>query len=161
MKFKIKETLFTFIVIVVFIAVGFLRDAVFISLNSQLYKLYFKNYEYTLPNWLSFFNSWPYMQLYYFKYLLTAIFVIIYLLLSLLTVKLFTGETKNTKWVFYAYGIVLLLSIVTYLSGYFLNNFPKGFLFTRNLLGLLQSPFITMVIIPALKLEKSAQKNSI
>jgi surface polysaccharide O-acyltransferase-like enzyme len=81
--------------------------------------------------------------------------VILYLILSLLAVKVFTGDAKNIKWVFYAYGIVLLLSLITYTGGYLLNNFPKGFLFTRNLLGLLQSPFITMIIIPALKLENT------
>jgi hypothetical protein len=159
MRFKAKEGLYVFIVIIVFIAVGFLRDAVFMSINSQLYKLYFKNYEYTLPSWLSIFDTWPYMKLYYFKYVLTGLFVIIYLVLSLLTVKLFTGASKNMKWVFYAYGIVLFLSIVTYIGGYALNNFPKGFIFTRNLLGLLQSPFITMIIIPALKLEHHSSDN--
>jgi hypothetical protein len=155
MKFKLKEGLLLVFLIVVFVAVGFLRDAIFMNINSQLYKLYFKDYEYTLPNWLSFFDSWPYMRLYYFKYVLTALFVILYLTLSLLAVKVFTGDAKNIKWVFYAYGIVLLLSLITYTGGYLLNNFPKGFLFTRNLLGLLQSPFITMIIIPALKLENT------
>jgi hypothetical protein len=155
MKLKLKESIFILLAIIVFTAVGFFRDAVFMNINSQLYKLYFKNYEYSLPDWLGIFDSWPYMKLYYFKYVLTALFVLLYLLLSLLSVKLFTNNTKNLKWVYYAYGIVLLLSVLTYSSGSFLDNFPKGFLFTRNLLGLLQSPFITMIIIPALRLENS------
>lgn len=154
MKIKLKEALLILLLIVVFIAVGFFRDAVFMNINSQLYKLYFKNYEYTLPNWLSVFQEWPYMKLYYFKYVLTALFVLLYLILSLVSVGIFTGNLKNSKWVFYAYAIVLILAIITYTSGYLLNNFPKGFLFTRNLLGLLQSPFIVMVIIPSLKLDK-------
>ncbi len=158
MKFKIKEGLLLVIVIIIFVAVGFFRDAVFMNLNSQLYKLYFKNYEYTLPNWLSFFETWPYMRLYYFKYILTAFFVVLYLILSIISVNIFTGDAKNIKWVFYAYGIVLVLSLITYLGGYLFNNFPKGFLFTRNLLGLLQSPFITMIIIPALKLENKTKE---
>jgi hypothetical protein len=159
MKFKLKDRLLLLVVIIVFVAVGFFRDAVFMNLNSQLYKLYFKNYEYTLPNWLSFFESWPYMRLYYFKYVITAFFIIFYLILSILSVNLFIGNFKNVKWVFYAYGIVLFLSILTYFGGYFFNNFPKGFLFTRNLLGLLQSPFIVMIIIPALKLETTTKKD--
>jgi len=143
----------------IFIVVGFFRDAVFMNLNSQLYKLYFKNYEYTLPDWLSIFDSWPYMKLYYFKYILTALFVLLYFVLSLLSVKVFTGNSKNIKWVLYAYGIVIALSLLTYTGGHLLNNFPKGYLFTRNLVGLLQSPFIVMVIIPALKLENSSKKD--
>ena len=156
MKFKLREGFLILILIIVFIVIGFFRDAVFMNLNSQLYKLYFKNYEYTLPNWLSVFEEWPYMKLYYFKYVLTAIFVVLYFLLSLISVFAFSGNKKNIKWVFYAYGIVLFLSLLTYIGGYALNNFPKGFLFTRNLMGLLQSPFIVMIIIPALKLEKKA-----
>jgi hypothetical protein len=158
MKLKFKESLLIFVLIVFFIALGFFRDAIFMNINSQLYKLYFKNYEFSLPDWLSIFNSWPYMKLYYFKYVLTALFVTLYFFLSLISVRAFSGNFKNSKWVFYAYGIVLALSLITYLGGYFMNNFPKGFLFTRNLLGLLQSPFIVMVIIPALKLEKSSLK---
>lgn len=154
MKFKLKESFLILLLIIVFIAVGFFRDAVFMNLNSQLYKLYFKNYEYTLPDWLSVFEGWPYMKLYYFKYILTALFVLLYLLLCIASVFAFSGSKNNIKWVFYAYGIVLLLSLITYIGGYTLNNFPKGFLFTRNLMGLLQSPFIVMIIIPALKLEK-------
>ena len=156
MNFRFKDGLLLLLVIIVFIAVGFFRDAVFLNINNQLYKLYFKNYEYTLPDWLSTFKTWPYMKLYYFKYVLTVLFVALYLILSILTVKLFTGESKNIRWVFYAYGIVISLSVITYAGGYLLHNFPKGFVFTRNLIGLLQSPFITMIVIPALKLEKSA-----
>jgi hypothetical protein len=158
MKFTNKEKLLLLLVVILFVAVGFFRDAVFMNLNSQLYKLYFKNYEYELPSWLSFFESWPYMRLYYFKYVITSLFVLFYLLLSLLSINIFTRNSKNMKWVFYAYGIVLILSILTYLGGYFINNFSKGFLFTRNLIGMLQSPFITMIIIPALKLDASSKK---
>ena len=43
MKFKLKEGLLLVFLIVVFVAVGFLRDAIFMNLNSQLYKLYFKD----------------------------------------------------------------------------------------------------------------------
>jgi len=154
MKFKLKDSLIILLLIILFVAVGFLRDAVFININSQLYKLYFKNYAFTLPNWLTYFNAWPYMKLYYFKYFLTVTFIILYFLLTALSVKLFTGDTKNIKWVFYAYAIVLILSLLSFSIGYFFNNFSKGYLFARNLLGLLQSPFITMLIIPALKLDK-------
>ncbi len=154
MKFKLKDSLIILLLIILFVAVGFLRDAVFININSQLYKLYFKNYAFTLPNWLAYFNAWPYMKLYYFKYFLTVTFIILYFLLTALSVKLFTGDTKNIKWVFYAYAIVLILSLLSFSIGYFFNNFSKGYLFARNLLGLLQSPFITMIIIPALKLDK-------
>jgi hypothetical protein len=158
MKLRIKESLLILILIIVFIAIGFFRDAVFMNINSQLYKLYFKNYEFTLPNWLSVFSDWPYMRLYYFKYFLTAFFVVIYLLLSVLTVRIMTGDLKRSKWVYYAYGIVIAMASITYLGGYLINNFPKGYLFSRNLLGLLQSPFIIMIIIPALKLEQQKVK---
>lgn len=158
MKIKYKEGLLILALIILFIAVGFFRDAVFMNINSQLYKLYFKNYDFTLPDWLSLFDSWPYMKLYYFKYVLTALFILLYLILSLLSVKVFTGNAKNIKWVFYAYGIVLFLSLITYAGGQLFNNFPKGYLFTRNLVGLLQSPFIVMIIIPALKLESNSKK---
>ncbi|MCC6251810.1 MAG: hypothetical protein IT238_05055 [Bacteroidia bacterium] len=155
MKFKAKEILFILIIIIAFVIAGFLRDAIFMSINSQLYKLYFKNYDYTLPSWLSYFDSWPYMKLYYFKYWLTAGFILLYFLLSILSLRLVVGSYSKSKWVIYAYGIIIFLSILTYMGGYFLNNFPKGFLFTRNMIGLLQSPFITMVVIPALKLEEN------
>lgn len=156
MKFNLKESVKILFVIIIFILVGFFRDALFMHLNSQLYKLYFKNYEYTLPDWLALFDSWSYMKLYYFKYFLSGFFILFYLFLSVQFVKVFTKNPKNTKWVYYAYGIVLLLSLITYSGGYLLHNFPKGFVFTRNLIGLLQSPFITMIIIPALKLEKGS-----
>lgn len=162
MTLKNKERLLILVLIIIFIAVGFFRDAVFMNVNSQLYKLYFKNYDYELPQWLSFFSDWEYMNLYYFKYVLTTLFVLLYFLLSILAVKAFTVENDKVKWVFYAYGIVIILSVITYSGGYFLNNFPKGYLFTRNLIGLLQSPFIVMIIIPALKLENNtSEKNKL
>jgi hypothetical protein len=156
MKLKYKEMLLILIMIVVFVIAGFLRDAVFTNINAQLFKLYFKNYEFTLPPYLSVFETWPYMKLYYFKYVITAVFIIIYFMLSMLAVRIFSGSMDAVKWVYYAYGIVLLLCLLTYFGGIFLHNFPKGYLFTRNLVGLLQSPFIVMMIIPALKLEKKS-----
>ena len=156
MKFKKRESLFVILLIIMYIMVGFFRDAVFMNINSQLYKLYFDNYVFDLPNWLSIFSDWPYMRLYYFKYVLTALFVALYFCLSLLAVWQFTHKKSNFRWVIYAHLIVLAASVLTYVSGMALDNFPKGYLFTRNLMGLLQSPFITMIIIPALKLEEKS-----
>jgi hypothetical protein len=154
MNVKYKEMLLVLTMIVVFVITGFIRDAVFTNINAQLFKLYFKNYEFTLPPYLSAFDSWPYMKLYYFKYVLTAASIFIYFLLSVAAIRVFSGSMSTVKWVYYAYGIVLLLCLLTYFGGVLLHNFPKGYLFTRNLVGLLQSPFIVMMIIPALKLEK-------
>jgi hypothetical protein len=148
-----KEIWLVIAIIIIYVVLGFFRDAVFMNINSQLYKLYFKNYEYTFPNWLSFLSDWPYMRLYYFKYVLTAIFIAVYFAMCYVSILFFTYKKSNIKWVLIAYGGILIISALFYVGGLFVGNFEKGYSFARTLAGLLQSPFITMVLIPALKLD--------
>lgn len=154
-----KEIWLVIAIIIIYVVLGFFRDAVFMNINSQLYKLYFKNYEYAFPSWLSFMSEWPYMRLYYFKYVLTAVFIAIYFTMCYISILFFTNKKSNIKWVLIAYGGMLIISTLFYVGGFFIGNFEKGYSFTRTLAGLLQSPFITMVLIPALKLDN--QKSDI
>lgn len=140
------------LLVAAFIAIGFFRDAVFLNINNQLYELYFKSTGYELPPWLSALKQWPYIRLYYFKYFLSAFFILVYFVLSTLAIWFFTPEFQYIRWSAFAYAVVLSLAVITYAVGYLSGHFPKGFQFTRNLIGLLQSPFIAMLLIPACKL---------
>ena len=72
-----------------------------------------------------------------------------------LSISIFTADRSKTKWAWYSYGLVLVISAILYSGGLLIGNFAKGYLFTRTLVGLLQSPFITMMLLPALKLEEN------
>ncbi len=127
--------------------VGYVRDYVFVNINYELIDIYYKRNEWQMPANLSYFEHWDYARLYYFKYTLTALFVLLYLLVSLASMVLLFKPKKYLLYTTIAYVTVVVVA-------YALNNTHllgiegrQAYLFSRELMGFVQSPFIFIVLI--------------
>lgn len=143
------------------IALGYLRDSVFKTINALL-RAWDLDQDYFTPPFLNFMENLQYDTLVNLKWVLTLLFSILYLLISLTTIKfLFSNRTffKITIW---SYLAILIVSCVLITFGYvFKGTTEKTYEFARYLMGLAQSPLILMILIPAFKLsEKEIDKTS-
>jgi len=150
--FKRKYFLF-FLVVVLLIVVGFLRDFIFVNLNYQASLAYYhQDNDYKLSSLISFIETWSYKRLYISKWILTMLFTILYGAITYFCVYFFFREKKYNKISIGIYIVIISISFLIYLFGYFTNNYQKAYSVSRQLMGLLQSPIIIMLLLPALYL---------
>lgn len=143
------------------IALGFLRDSIFKTINSLL-RAWDLDQDYFLPPLLNFLENFQYDTLVNLKWILTLLFSLLYLLLSLITIKMLFGNRNFFKITIWSYVAILLVSGILITIGYvFKGTTEKTYEFARYLMGLAQSPLILMILIPAFKLsEKEIDKTS-
>ena len=141
---KMKYIKLTFGVIILF-SVGFLRDFVFIKLNNKL-----GTPMGTLPFSLYAFDN-PY---YILKWVLTQAFCDVYLLIACFIIYTIYKNKKYVKITIAFYVSFMAISLISLGIGHLLNNDAMGYRFARDLMGLVQSPALVMIMIPAFKLFK-------
>lgn len=155
LQYSLFLTLFAFL--------GFSREFLFVNINNQLYKLYYNNPEYVLPDSLSFLSNFSYSQLYYSKYPLTIFYFLAYFYTSLWSTKILCPTPTVSKWIIYIYAILLILAGIIMLYNYFSYNQlnVNAYTLSRWLMGIAQSPLVAFFTIASASLYtkfKSDQK---
>ena len=137
---------------------GFIRDSVFKSINALL-RAWDLDQDYFLPKYFSFLENYEYADLVNIKWLLTLFFSILYLFLSIFTLKLLFNDKRHIKVAIYTYtGIIGLSSIFILIGLIWPSQSEKMYEFARFLMGMAQSTIILMLLIPALKLSSEKEK---
>ena len=154
---KLKQIYLALLVLAI-VALSFFRESVFVNINGHIWFLYYHNDKSYLYSFLSFLLPLTYLQLYWFKWLLTLLFVALFLFLSCLVIKLLFGDKKFVKWTIYAFLAIIMIAAVSYGVGILFNKSGDGYLLARFFMGMIQSPFLLMFLIPAFFLEKNISK---
>ena len=149
---KIKTNFLLIILFSLSLVLGFIREKTFVTINFRLRDIFKNDFRTEIPNWLQFIEAFDYSQLYYFKWFLTILFAAVFLLLTVLIVNTFFENRANQKITIIIFLSVFIISFLGYIVGLILGNINKGYTFSRFFMGLLQSPFIIIFIISALKL---------
>ena len=134
-----------------FAFLGFTKEFLFVNINNQLYKTYYKNNDILISKSLTFLSKYSYETLYYIKYPLTIIYFILYFMVSFYSVKIICDNKKITMWIVYIYSLLILLSSITMLYNYIINNQLSGeeYTFSRWLMGISESPLVAFFVISA------------
>ncbi len=145
--------------IALFAFLGFTREFVFVNLNSRLYSLFYKHYDFHLPDSLFYFNQFDYSTLYFIKYPLTILYFLAYFFASYFTVKQLCDHKKIAQSIIYIYLLLLALASISMLYNYFINEkFDGGeYTFSRWLMGIAQSPLVAFFILASSKLYNKLQ----
>lgn len=158
MRSRSKDLFVGGIVILGFIVLGFTRDFLFENINFQLYKLWYGAEEYHLPPSLGFFENWDADSLYYLKFPLTIVTVLIFFGMAHFTVWYYFRERGYIWLNLAAHSLFLLIGGLSYLYGVLFDDFNNGYHFSRLFLEFLQSPLLLMIILPACSLKGKVQK---
>lgn len=147
MKFKWPYFILFF---ALFAILGYYREVFFVAYNHLMYiKFYGNNSEAPLAEFIQFFNDVPYKTLYYLKYPFTLLSILLFALLSVLSIKYILNEKKLLRWVIYSYLLLLTLAGLSMLFGIIVNQRLQDdeYTLSRWLLGIAQSPVITIVLL--------------
>lgn len=142
-----KKVLIAFVFIIILIGLGFLREFIFMNTNSALYSNYY-NENYPIHPLFHFFKDKSYNFIYISKWVLTFLFILMYFYAQVLTAKSFLKDNILSKWFFYFYLFLVILSVITFGIGWLAGNLNKGYTFSRLFLGILQSPLPLMFLLP-------------
>lgn len=149
MKINWKYLILFFIL---FAVLGYYREKFFVALNHLMFiKFYGHGNDAPLDPFIHFFDQYEYSTLYYMKYPATILSIALFGTLSFFSVRLILGTKKLWRWVVYSYLILLTLAGVSMAFGYLVNGrlADDEYTLSRWLVGIIQSPIITIIIIAA------------
>ncbi|MBI4931934.1 MAG: hypothetical protein HY841_14325 [Bacteroidetes bacterium] len=118
--------------IVVVIALGFLRDYLFVSMNHIIESGGDVHGNLSMQKWI-----------------LTFVFSLLYLGICCTVLYLIFYSFKYVLLAFAAYSLLFLVSFFVALAGYFISSFESVYPFIRTVMGIAQSPVVLIVLIPA------------
>jgi hypothetical protein len=142
-----NKKLIIFLVIVGFIFLGFTREFFFVHFNTVLYNIS-HNENYEIPESFHFFYRFDYYTLYIAKWFITPSFIAVFFILQWILLKSVIPEKKVRTWLIYFYLILLLLSMLSFGTGYLFGYLKLGYRFSRLFFGILQSPVPVMFLLP-------------
>ncbi len=137
---------------------GYFRDYIFININFELSYRYYNETWDKMPIWINLLPK-SYMQLYYLKYVLTFIFIVIFSLLTCGAMYMYFKEKKQILQILVLYALVVLIAFACnqlYRVGF---SLEQSYLFSRQLMGIVESPILTIIIFIIYFLEKNFFKN--
>jgi hypothetical protein len=138
-----------------FIIIGTYREYFFILINNIMtVKYYGRVNRMPAPDSLRFLENLDYATLYYSKYPLTVLSFLVFYGLSYWCLKSLRIDKNLLKWLTYSYLLLLLLSTVSMLWGYFIKVRLQDdeYTFSRWLMGIAQSPLVVLFLLAASKL---------
>ena len=128
------------IAIALFIAVGLLRDFIFVNWNYQL-NATFHNKSFTYAHsFFDFLTTWSYSTLYWGKWVLTAIFCLANFIIGYLY---FTKKSIKNQLT-YIYVVIGIVALIVFGLSYLGVN--KAYTLSREIIGFLQSPLPAILL---------------
>jgi hypothetical protein len=150
-----KKTKWYLVFIILFGVVGYLREFFFVYLNIVMFELYYGSHsEVKVPEIMGYFRNLPYDTLYYSKYIFTLIWTIIFFILNYWCLKKLSKVPVLKNILVITYLLMLFIAGLSMMYGYFVKDRLQNdeYTLSRWLLGIAQSPLITLVFLASEKL---------
>jgi hypothetical protein len=155
-----NKYLFFFIIAAYIILLGYFRDHVFLNINFRLSQLYYNNtFDYVISPDLKFIENYSYVTLFISKWVLTAIFCLLYFTATYLVIKHIFIASKYLKWTLIAHGGIVVFALLLFGVLKLFGNIEMAYKFPRWFMGWLQSPIMMFILIPLFKLDSASKNN--
>lgn len=133
---------------------GFVRDFVFVNINYALGYVSSKSTEFWGHSSMDFLCNYGVNGLNTSKWVLTAAFTLLFLLLSLMIIRMIYNNRQFLKWFMLLYAIIFTVAGILYVFGWVVGHAEIGYTLSRVFIGFLQSPFPLMLFLPSVLLLK-------
>ena len=152
MRFIKKKILVTLLFIVIF-CLGYIRESFFLVINTVIYDYPFPyNASYIKPP--DFLYKMGSTGLISMKWVLTFLFSILFMGVTLLIVNLYFKYKRYNIATFFIYCILLIIAFLIALIGYFI-DYNGFYTISRLIAGLLQSPILSIFLFVAFYISNS------
>jgi hypothetical protein len=138
--------------LILIVSLGFLREFLFIEINLRYYQVLYEPDMTIRSEFIAILDPLSAIQIYWFKWVLTGLMATMFYAIGAKTLSVITSQPQ---WKLF--GLVYLVLLGTALLSYgviwIIFSPLQGYTIARFLLGLAQSPFPLLFMIPALKLK--------
>jgi hypothetical protein len=143
-----RKILWSILIIALLCLAGFYRDFVFKSINNLL-QAWDNDMSYSMAAHLSFLEEFEYDSLVRLKWLLTLLFSLCFLLITMLAIHvLFTNRYYLRIAIFSYLALVILSALITF-TGFLIEGLAdEAYELARYLMGIAQSPLVLMILVP-------------
>lgn len=134
------------------VSLGFLREFLFIEINLRYYQVLYDPENTTRSEWIAFLDPLNAMQIFWFKWILTLVMAGCFYLIGAKTLSIISNQSQ---WKLFGLVYLAIIGASALLYGiiWILFSPQQAYTIARFLLGLAQSPFPLLFMIPALKLK--------
>ena len=133
--------------LIVIIALGFLRDFIFVNINYIIDRLFYNLEVYYYHSFYDFLEPLDISGLMTLKWTLTLVFTIINLVLSVVILKQFFAKPHMPiKLLYLGYVTMFLVAGLFFLFGKVTGLTDIGYTLARRFIGVLQSPVPLMIV---------------
>lgn len=148
-----RKTLIALLIFVI-AALGFVREFFFAQINLRYYQVLYEPEETLRSELISFLDPLSGIQIYWFKWLVTLAFALLFYAIGAKALSLIFN--RNQWKIFGSVYLALFgAAIIPYVIVWVLGDAEKGYAIARFFMGLAQSPFPFLFMIPALYLRKA------
>lgn len=159
MKSRSPNIITILLIITSMLTLGFFREFIFKNINALL-KAWDFDLDYQLPALLQPLENYEYDEIVNFKWLLTLLFALFYLVICIIAIKLLFNNKNFIKITIASYAGIILISGLFMLCGLlFPTASERCYEFARYLMGMVQSPLVLMILVPAFKLSLKENTN--
>ena len=130
------------------ILLGAFRDFVFVNINYQLIYLLKDQAFSKAHSFFDFLEGYDYWTIYYWKFIITGIFAVLYLFFTWSIVKVLFNNKSYQKYTVYLFGGVFVISLLLFGLGYLFGDGHFGYEIARQFMEVIQSPIAAMVLVP-------------
>jgi len=143
-----KNTIPLALLIIFCCLLGYFRNFVFLSINSQMSSVYYHDSFPILPSAMQFITHMDYTQLIRLKWILTFLFALIFCITATGSIYLIYKKKIYVFVCIVLYGTLFLVSTIFMLCGYLWNSFSlHAYNIARNIIHIGQSPFTILLLI--------------
>ncbi len=139
----------TALLVLLFILTGFFREFVFLNVNEQMRVTYYNAPDTFVAPSMQWLESLSYTSLYYFKWILTAVFILIFAGMAAVIVQLIFQDKKLIRIAVHTYLLIFSTSFLFYLIGALFSNTETTYAIARFLAGLAESPALLIILVGA------------
>ena len=138
MNKKVIWILFLFLLFLL----SYFREVTFIGINALIEGV---EYNYANTQLPAYFSTLSHAQLTTHKWILTALFSLVFIALSTIGIYLGIGK-KRAVWILTIYLTILAVACLILMVGLFILNFKTIYPFLRILVGVIHSPLLYLLI---------------
>ncbi|TND06486.1 MAG: hypothetical protein FD123_3524 [Bacteroidetes bacterium] len=151
---------FAVLMAAVYISTGFFREFVFVNINEQMRVTYYQTNDSQVAPSMQFLNSFEYGTLYYAKWPLTFLFTVIFAAFAALIVRAIFQNRRLVIITLLAYSAVFFTGLLFYGIGVLAGSVERFYVIARFLAGMVETPALLIVLVPAFYLFRQENKAS-
>ncbi len=142
---KKKTIIISFVVL--YVALGFFREFIFLNINEQSRVTFYHDTDSHVSSSMQWLSNFSYTTLYYAKWPITLAFTTLFAFVAASTIKIAFDEKNLVRITWIVYALTFVTGLLFYLAGSLTGNRETTYDIARFLAGLTETPALLVILL--------------